>query len=227
MSIRTVDDLSRRLDAEMAWRKKELSDLKYFVGQAGSASGRRRVLGRCGVAMLYAHWEGFVKLASRYYLEYVAMQRLRNEELQPHLLTLSLRSTVNFAPDSRKHSEYGKVTDFFLCALSNRARLPFKTGLDTESNLSSAVLKEITWCLGLDYALFQTREKFIDARLLARRNHIAHGEELDVDPAEYDDMREDVVAMMTSLKTEIENAAVLRKYARIKTGPNNFLQATS
>jgi RiboL-PSP-HEPN len=214
MSIRTVDDLSGELDSELAWRKKELSDLKYFMDQAGAGAGRRRVLGRCGVAILYAHWEGFVKLASRYFLEFVAMQRLPNGQLGPNLLTLSLRSTISFSPEMRKHSEFGKITDFFLTKLSHRARFPFKTGLNTEANLSSSVLKEITWCLGIDYSPYQTKEKFIDSRLLGRRNHIAHGEGLDVDPDEFDEMRATVLEMMTCLKTELENSAALKTYLK-------------
>lgn len=214
MSIRTIDDLSDHLNSELAWRKKELSDLKYFIDRGIVSTGRRRVLGRCGIALLYAHWEGFVKLSSRYFLEFVAMQRLRNEELQPHLLTLSLRSTVKFSPEAHKHSEYGKLTNFFMSELSNRAKLPFKKGLDTGSNLSSTVLKDITWCLGVDYSWYRTKEKFIDSRLLGRRNHIAHGEEVDVDPDEFEEMRGVVIEMMTYLKTELENCAALRSYAR-------------
>jgi len=127
---------------------------------------------------------------------------------------LSLCASVDFASDTKKHSEYGKMTEFFLNGLSHRARLPFKKGLGTESNLSSSVLKEIMWCLGIDYEPYRTREKFIDSRLLARRNHVAHGEGLDVDPDEYDGMRADVVGMMTYLKTELENSAVLRSYVK-------------
>jgi MAE_28990/MAE_18760-like HEPN len=215
MSIRTVDDLSNRLDAELAWRKKELSDLKYFIDLSLTDRGRHRVLGRCGITILYAHWEGFIKLASRYYLEFVAMQRLRNDQLQPNLLTLSLRTTVTFSPESHRHSEYGKVTDFFISGLSNHARLPFKTGLETESNLSSTVLKEITWCLGVEYLPYESKEKFIDSRLLARRNHIAHGQEVDVDSNEFEEMCTIVIDMMTYLKTELENSALLRRFAKI------------
>jgi len=214
MTIRTPDDLCRKLDGELAWRKKELSDLKYFIDQRTENPFRKRVLGRCGVTILYAHWEGFVKIAARYFLEFVAMQRLRNEELQPHLLTLSVRSSVAFSSDTRKHSELGKLTEFFLNGLSERARLPFKKGLDTESNLSSTVLKEITWCLGVPYLPFETKEKFIDARLLGRRNCIAHGEEVDVDPREFDGMRDVVIEMMVYLNNQLQNAATLRTFMR-------------
>lgn len=212
MSIQTVDNLSTKLDAELAWRKKELSDFKYLIEQAEQAPRRRRALGRSGITMLYAHWEGFVKLSSRHFLEFIAMQRLTNQDLAPNLLTLSLQSTLNFASESKKTSEFWKVTEFFTTRLATRARLPFKTGLATESNLSSAVLKEITWCLGVNYQPYETKEKFLDSKLLARRNHIAHGEEIDVDPKEFSEMRDVVSEMMNHFKTELENIAALGSY---------------
>ena len=212
MSIRTVDDLTDRLARELSWRKKELSDLKYYIGLMPPDSTRRRVLGRCSITILYAHWEGFVKLAGRYFLEFIAMQRLRNEELHPNLMTLSMRKQVNFAPNSQKASQFGKITNFFLSQMPGRAAIPYKTSIDTGSNLSSSVLREILWCLGLDYGPFETREKFIDSRLLGRRNFVAHGEATNVDPEEYDEMREGVIAMMTNLKTQIENSAALKTY---------------
>ena len=58
MSIHTIDDLSSYLDADLAWRKKELSDLKYFIDFASANQGRHHVLSRCGITILYAHWEG-------------------------------------------------------------------------------------------------------------------------------------------------------------------------
>jgi hypothetical protein len=215
MSIRTVDDLINKLAMELAWRKKELSDLKYYIGLMPPDSTRRKVLGRCSVAILYAHWEGFVKLAGRYFLEFITMQRLRNEELHPNLLTLSMRKQVNFAPNTQKASEFGKITNFFLSQMPGRAAIPYKTAIDTGSNLSSAVLREIMWCLGLDYTPFETREKFIDSRLLGRRNYVAHGEAMMVDPGEYDEMRAGVITMMTNLKTQIENSAVLKTYVKL------------
>ena len=215
MSIRTLDDLTDRLAGELAWRKKELSDFKYYVGLMPPDSTRRKVLGRCGVAMLYAHWEGFVKIAGRYFLEFIAMQRLRNEELHPNLLTLSMKRKVPFSPNTLKASEFGKITDFFLSQMPNRTTIPYRTAIDTESNLSSAVLREILWCLGLDYSPYETKEKFIDSRLLGRRNFVAHGEAVTVDPCEYDEMRADVIAMMTTLKTQIENSAMLKSYLKL------------
>ena len=217
MKIRTKEELSDALASQLVWRKKELSDLKYYIGLMPPDSTRRKVLGRCSITILYAHWEGFVKLAGRYFLEFIAMQRLRNEELHPNLMTLSMRKQVNFAPNTLKVSEFGKITYFFLSQMTERAAIPYKKAIDTEANLSSAVFREILWCLGLDYEPFETREKFIDSRLLGQRNSVAHGEATNVDPKEYDEMREGVIEMMTKFKTQIENSAVLKTYLKLST----------
>ena len=174
MTIRTFDELSDSLSSELAWRKKELSDLKFFIEQNATSRLRKQVLSRSGVTLLYAHWEGFVKLCGSHYLEYIAMQRHKNNELKENLLTLSMRNYVNFSDNSKKSSEYGKITEFFMNNMDSRSSIPFKKAINTESNLSSKVFKEIIWCLGIDYSIYETKEKFIDSRLLGRRNHIAH-----------------------------------------------------
>ena len=141
MSSGTIDSLSDKLAGELIWRKKELLDLSYYIGLTPRNYTRRQVLGRCGVAILYAHWEGFVKLAGRYFLEFIDMQKLRNKELHANLLTLSMRKQVNFATNTLKTSEFGKITNFFLSQLPSTAAIPYKTAIETSSNLSSAVLR--------------------------------------------------------------------------------------
>jgi hypothetical protein len=212
MTIRTFDDLSNSLSGNLAWRKKELLAIKYYIDLGIEDKGRLGVLSRCGIAILYAHWEGFIKIAGQNYLEFVAMQRLKNDQLSQNFLAISMRSTIPFSANSQKISEYGKFTNFFFENLSNHAKIPYKKGLDTESNLSSTVLKEITWCLGIDYSPFESKEKFIDSRLLAQRNHIAHGQEIAIEPDDFKEMREITIEMMTIFKNEIENNAVLGKY---------------
>jgi len=52
MKIRTLDQLSDKMNSELAWRKKELSDLKYFIELGSVNPSRKRVVSRCGVAFL-------------------------------------------------------------------------------------------------------------------------------------------------------------------------------
>ena len=214
MKIRTVEELINRLNSELAWRKKELSDLKFFIERKSFDYLKKTVLARCGIALLYAHWEGFIKKCSNYFFEYIAMQRLSNHELSSNLLTLSFKNSVNFPLDSKNYSAFGVITSFFLDQLNKRSKIPYKSGIDTDSNLSSRRLKEITWCIGIDYSLFQTKEKLIDKKLLGRRNHIAHGEYLEIDISEFNELRDEVLDLMILFKNQIENIVVRKLYLR-------------
>jgi hypothetical protein len=60
MSIRTAEQLSNKLSADLAWRKKELSEIKSLVESRNFSDQRHKALVRSGVCILYAHWEGFV-----------------------------------------------------------------------------------------------------------------------------------------------------------------------
>ena len=108
------------------------------------------------------------------------MQRHKNRELKINLLTVSMKNTISFSAEAKKTSEYSKITDFFISKMDSKACINFKNAINTESNLSSKVLKEISWCLGVDYSPFEIREKFIDSHLLGRRNSIAHGQHIDI-----------------------------------------------
>lgn len=72
--VRTLSDLSDAMDAEFAWRKKELHTVKSAV-IANEKTANRDTYIRSAVAMLYAHWEGFIKNAGTFYLEFVSQQK--------------------------------------------------------------------------------------------------------------------------------------------------------
>src|SRR5204862_533449 len=127
---------------------------------------------RASIALLYAHWEGFIKRAALVYLEFVKWQRLKNDELAINFLALSARSKFRLAAHSEKMSGHLEVTNFFLKEMSSRSDIPVSIG--TKSNLSSTVLREIVLTLGLDYSNFSTKSTLIDEKLVERRNTVAH-----------------------------------------------------
>jgi len=213
--IRTAENLSDRLSQDLAWRKRELGEILHLIRRAVGSPVKQRALSRCGVAVLYAHFEGFVRNGGRRYLELVCMKRLRNEELSDRMMALMVRNRLASVVDSRKASSFQGVVGFLRHEGQSRSRLPYKTSLDTESNLSSRVLKEITWCLDFDYSPYETKQKLIDNKLLERRNHIAHGEFIDVDADEYEQLHTEVVQLMDLFKNQAENAAVLEQYRAI------------
>ena len=209
MSIRTAEDLSDRLADDLIWRKKELTVLRKLVAVA--SVDREVVLVRSLVAILYAHWEGFLKNAGSAYLEYLSNRRLSHSELAPNFLALVLRARIQDATSRRNLGALIEIVKLFRGGLADRARIP-KDAVDAEANLSSRVLYDIVTMLGLDYAPFETKAVLIDERLLSNRNAIAHGDYLSVEKEDILSLSKDILEMMESFRNQIENAVALRDY---------------
>ncbi len=212
MSVRTTEQLNAFLSGELAWRRKELTGIRRLVEAATLKDSQRNALLRCGVTMLYAHWEGFVKAASCAYLEHVSMQRLRYSELAPNFVAIGIRQLLHNASTSKRSRDHNALVDFFLGRMSERSSLPYRNVIDTESNLSSTVFRDIIEKLGLDYSPYGMKEKFVDEDLLNVRNTIAHGTYLGTTLSIYIDMVTEVFGMMELFRNQIENAAITRAY---------------
>src|SRR5207245_672311 len=142
---RTLEQLQQALDDELVWRKKELAIVKSLV----TARSSKEVVDchiRAGITLLYAHWEGFIKVAGAAYLTYVASQRLTYLELSDNFVAVSAKKILNEARESSKIAASIKMTTFFTSGLSERCNLPLE--IATKSNLSSEVLKEVVSSLG-------------------------------------------------------------------------------
>jgi hypothetical protein len=168
---------------------------------------------RSGIALIYAHWEGFVKAAGTAYLTYIASQRLTYSELANNFVAIATKRLLNDARESNKMIIYAKVVELFTSGLTDRCNLP--TEIETKSNLSSEVLKEIIYILGLDYGEYATKAKLIDETLLKSRNHIAHGKYLVMDLEEFTDLHRATINLMDLFSNQISNAASTKAYQRI------------
>ena len=208
MKIRTTEQLIDKVAAEISWRRKELTDLRDVVQSSVASRTRREAMTRAAVALLYAHWEGFVKAVAEDYLEFVAMQRCKHSELSGNMLAIVLRSRLNAARMSRKIEAHLGVVDFFRSEMEARCALPYKSAVRTDSNLSSTVLLEILRTLGFDVAEYEPKYHLIDHKLVERRNHIAHGAALDVSVDDYLELQDEVLSLMNTFRNQIENYAV-------------------
>jgi len=213
MNIRTEEQLSARLATDLTWRKKELSEMKSLIEAKNVSGQRHKVLVRSGVCILYSHWEGFVKLAANSYLEYVISKKLTYQELSSNFLALAMKEKLKEAKETHKPSLYIPVCEFFLSELNKRSILP-KDVISTGSNLSSDILKEITYILGIDFSIYSTKSRVIDTQLLKTRNEIAHGEDSVFDRAEYLEVHREILEMLDIFCTQIENAASQKKFRR-------------
>jgi MAE_28990/MAE_18760-like HEPN len=217
MSIRTLEELSDKLSNDLAWRKKELSEIKSLVEAKNVSDQRHKVLLRSGVCILYSHWEGFVKLAANSYLEYVRLKKLTYKELSSNFLALAMKEKLKEAKETNKPSLYIPVCDFFLSELNQRCILP-KDAISTASNLSSEILKEITDILGIDFSLYSTKSVLIDTKLLKTRNEIAHGNNyLVFEKEEYIELHIEIIGMLDIFRNQIENAAINKKFMQISS----------
>lgn len=210
--MRTKNDLLQRIDDDLIWRRRELSDFRAVIQDADQNASRKSALLRAGVALLYAHWEGFVKRCGTYYLEYVANQGLKASDLKSNFIAIKFKTRLAEAGKSNKPSASIELVDYFRSKLGDRLRIPHKGVVDTKSNLSSTVLREIVWTLGLDMAPYETKARLIDSSLVDRRNRIAHGDSLDIGIEEYLVLHDEVMALIDTFRNQLQNATVLDEF---------------
>ncbi len=208
--IRTLEALQLRLDNESSWRIKEISTLKILVNTSNSLSKKTAV--RASIAVLYAHWEGFIKNSATMYLNYVNSQRLKYCDLESCFVVFGIKKTINELNSSLKSELQIKSLDFIRNEMNNIANLKFESAIRTESNLNSDVFKNIISSIGFDSSKYRSRYKLIDESLLQRRNCIAHGEYIDVNTDEFRGLADEVLTLLRMFKTDVENAASLERY---------------
>lgn len=224
--IRTLIDLNDAMTQEFAWRKREFSGIASWV-RTNTQTQHRDVAIRAGVAMVYAHWEGFIKAIGTYYLEFVSRQQLKHSEMAAPFLALSMGNVLTMAVASTKTRIRSDVVFFFRDKMNDRSEMPWESKIQTRSNLSSTVLREIIDTLGLDYSPFVTKEKLIDHQLVESRNNIAHGEYLIVTTEAFMSLRDSVLVMMQEFYDQVENAATAGAYKlSAATSPLNLLAST-
>lgn len=209
--IRSRFDLQQEMSSEFAWRKKELHKSKSFVVSNENTHYKEMAI-RAATALLYAHWERFIRSIGNFYLEFVSRQQLKHEELKANFLAIVVRKQLRDNGGLLKMDKCLGIVQFFRSDGPKRSNMPWDKETNTKSNLNSDVFQEIVAMLGLDYTKFATKEKLLDEKLLKNRNTIAHGQYLLVDFAEYMSMHDEIVDMMQEFYDQVDNAAFTRAF---------------
>ena len=208
--IRTVSRLQDYLDKEFAWRLQEIAYLKIIVRRSDLISKKTAV--RAAVSLLYGHWEGFVKNTATYYLEFINGQMLTYKDLKTCFVVFGLKGKINELVSSKKSKVSIALLDFIRDEMEEKAKLRIESAIRTESNLSSEVFSNIACSIGIDLSQYEARFNLIDESLLSRRNRIAHGEYLDIDPDGFRNLADEIIYLLRIFKTDIENAVALEDY---------------
>lgn len=210
--VRTLLQLQDSLDQDLGWRIKEIGTFRIESARGGEKS---KVFTRAGIALLYAHWEGFIKKSSEIYLEYVSKLGLKYEELETCFVIFGLKGKINTLVSSRKSKPNIDAIDFIRDSLGQVAILKLSGAVNTESNLSSSVFENIASSIGLSITPYQTKFNLIDSSLVERRNKIAHGEYLDLQSGDFGLLVEEVLNLMRLFKNDLLNAAVTEAYKKV------------
>lgn len=213
MKIKKLEKLQDLLDQDMAWRKKELIDIKLLIH-----STQNPTLCRVGIALLSAHFEGFIKQAANYYVVYVASQNLKLSDL--HTNFTAIHSGKVFLPcaGSDKITVYQKAIDKFLENYSTKSfqvrYSPENPVIKTEGNPSSSVVKNIFDSIGLDFSPYETKTNYIDADLLSNRHDVVHGNRVYISVDDFDNTFKVITEIMEQFSAQILSAAIGRSYLK-------------
>lgn len=211
--VRTLAQLGEAIDAELGWRKRELSYLNTAIGKTTSYAQVAQI--RAAIALLYAHWEGFVVACLRCYLSYVTQQRETLSKLSPALRVGALLPELRRVERERASSARAALFLNYEAALGKVAEIRGDKLVDAESNLNSAKFIGLVACVGFDKSPFETSSKFLDESLLARRNAICHGETLDLDVVSYQSVEGQVIALMEQVKNVALDHAQNKKFLAV------------
>lgn len=209
--MRTLQDLQDELDADLAWRRVEAHLLLSNVRLSSGASQQAVI--RAGIALLYAHWEGYTKNALTRYLQFVSRRKLRLRELNEGLAGLAAENELRRRGNLSESRRRTAMVRLVALEGETRASIP-KREVNTQGNLNSDLCSELFECLGLDYSALDTKKGLIDYNLLRVRNNIAHGRWMSTDQQGYEELHSEVMTMLAVVRNAVMNATENGHYLR-------------
>jgi hypothetical protein len=216
---KTLAELEAFLDEAFSWRRAELVALDAEITRHyknSPVSPLTRVLARSGIALLYAHWEGYIKEACEAYLEYISVRRLRYQELCDELVITALLGLLHRV-DAGDDVAHESLLELLRRPDIARARMPRRDSVvSTKSNLRYEVLADLCIKLGLPESEFVTRKNLINRSLCDARNEIAHGRLYFPDAGGFTDLRDRVLEMLELMHSVLVSHARDSRY-RINT----------
>lgn len=207
----TQEQLSDQFASDLIWRRKELSDMKTAIKRADGAS--KSVLLRALITMCYAHWEGYVRVCANAYFEHLTLRKLKYSDLERQIYVNTFLIRLDAMNKTRVGIEARcKLVNDVLDGADARFGYINPDLIDTKSNLSADVIKDICLICGVDGIHFEDRRTFIDKIVLKRRNAIAHGQQEYIGEADIDELVADTLALMQHFSSLLENKVYMKTY---------------
>ena len=209
----SVNDLSDALDEELSWRRREISFLK-FAFQSAKFEERQAIGRACHVA-LYAHWEGFVREAGQLYLFHISFRAKSYKELRPGIFFAANPSVTGPLRSAGDNAVLATAELANLMAMQAKKFRNTKPEINTRSNLKMEILQEIDCVLGNVGISAIPEKKWLDEKLVGKRNTIAHGKSANVDFAEFEQLVDYVTIWMQGIAGQLTNCALQNAYEAV------------
>jgi hypothetical protein len=176
-----LPDLGRALEDDLDWRTAELAIFRELLTTSSRHETQRRALFRGTWALLYAHYEGFVKFCLESYIERVCGKcndcNSITDRMFVYLFDKEIKTTKSMTSEESYHFFKNDVVNL-------RNSSPIPVTVDTKSNLWPSLLSDILIKLEINADTIQLDERKLTT-LVARRNDIAHGKRVFIDDLSY------------------------------------------
>jgi hypothetical protein len=186
-----VGDIWAQLESDLDWRHEEMRLLSNSVATL-TREADRDLARRAQLVMLYAHIEGFSKVALSTYVRAINDLGLKCRDVNENIVAsafVDIFHGVRFGdpkgkvfkrvlPEDAGLHIFSRQCEFVaeVGSLMNRAVSVPDGAVDTESNLDSKVLRRNLFRLGFPVGRFASYEEDLD-ELVYRRHSIAHGDD--------------------------------------------------
>ncbi len=162
----TLDRFEELLQQELAWRKKEISELFLYTKEKN-----KEVLLKSLILLIYSHWEGFIKKSSKLYLKYVSEANIELKKLTTNFKVLKVKDQIKYCFASKDSISFQNEVNFIEKYIEDSTfNLKIKIDndrdnkiIDTKSNLNPEVFKDILMILGLNYKeSFELKKEYFE-----------------------------------------------------------------
>lgn len=209
----SADTFSAYLTEDFNWRLKEITDLRKIATSV--ANGYEVAVRKAGIALLYAHWEGYVKFVGEAYIKYVAVRKITIESLTEEFFAMEISGPLkNYVGGPGDMSSRLSLIDEWRRMEKSQFKRIKDRGVSTGGNLNYQRFSEVCILFNIDPKKVIGNEEFLDKNILGVRNKIAHGESITVTEAEFLAASKFVIDAMRNFRTEAEFRVISKQYMR-------------
>lgn len=196
---------------DFTWRVRELSDLKQVIRLSGNTYAG--VARKAALALVYAHWEGYVVFVAGAYLTYIAKRKRVFADLMPSLCAVSLAGHVQ--EWQKQKDTIGlrlKIVETIQSLQNQQFRKVPNNSINAGGNLNFERFSDICKVMMVDAATIIADQEYLDNEIVGVRNHIAHGGSVVISEERLTKASEFVLSSMRSFRNDIENCVLHRTF---------------